>query len=1116
MKMNLGYNLRRLRRARALKLGTAIILFAIANSGLLPAAQLWLKHNVTQQIGGGVYQGVTDSWMEYQNKYNFGADYDLYVGEHSDGVGDAIIMRFELPAVTCQSILSATQWLWYVDSYQMNYNNTALQIAPFRLKPGYGWYENNGGSGGGHGGGLANHGVSYWYRDANDTLEWTSDYAGFYDSVDDGNGRQWIKRTGGTVTYALAPQQWVPFDVRPSVANWYAGTENNGLGLYTQGYLGSDSTADGDFASKENTDYGPTLNITYSGAQIAWTGASSSTWDGASYNWNVGGYLGTYGDGDFVSFADGAANPAIGVTGGGVSPGSVTINNASTIYSFSGGSINGGGTLTKQGTGQATLSAANGYSGLTLIKAGTLIVAANNALGTTGSGTVVSNGAALGFQGGVNYSSTEPITISGGGGGGGALYAVSGNNTFAGTVILAADSMVGVASGLGLALNGAISGGFNLAKTGQGTLTFGGGTANTYGGTTYVTQGTLALSGLATIPDSPVIDVAAAATLDVSAVTGGFMLGATAQQTLKGSGTVSGSVAAKALARLEPGDSAGTLTFLNNLSLAAGVTNYFELTNSLAIGGGTNDLVVVGANLTLSSNVIAITVLSSDPLSSGSYRLFNYAGAKTGSFNPTPIFLSGASGPGSTATIDESVTNQVNLVVVVPIATTMFVSSAPNPSLPSMNVTITATVNANVSGTNTPTGTVTFKTNSVPLGPPVSLVNGVATVATSALPHGFTPVWAEYPGDGLFLGSTGSVVQLVNAPPIPGYHVAYVLKNEPLVLSVAALLANDYDPDGDPLNITQVGALSTNGGTAALVNGTNVAYLPEPDYVGSDLLTYTLGDPYTTVTGAIYVHVLSGGDLTNSIIAITNQGGGAVTLTVAGIPGWTYQVQAVTKLTFPLSWQTLSTNTADTNGLFQFTDLGATNAERYYRSTTQTNLPDYSLYDAELLQLDILTGGARPGVMIRESPTLPSLGVTRIEPQPDGPFVISSFFDVFTELSLNNGITWLPATNGSIPLILVGGTLLNEFPGNTLPPPAGQYISPPDWPEVYPQGIVIKNLTLHSFTATFPPPPPGQTTTLTFGATVDLWMSSDGRHLFLQYTAPCQVTIRIKGRLNGS
>ena len=116
-----------------------------------------------------------------------------------------------------------------------------------------------------------------------------------------------------------------------------------------------------------------------------------------------------------------------------------------------------------------------------------------------------------------------------------------------------------------------------------------------------------------------------------------------------------------------------------------------------------------------------------------------------------------------------------------------------------------------------PTGAVTFKTNDVPLGPPVPLVNGVAALDTAALPHGFTPVWAEYPGQGQFLGSTGSVVQLVNTPPMPGYHVAYVMQNEELALPVAALLAEDDDPDGDPLNIVEVSALSTNGGTAALV-----------------------------------------------------------------------------------------------------------------------------------------------------------------------------------------------------------------------------------------------------------------------------------------------------------
>jgi len=45
----------------------------------------------------------------------------------------------------------------------------------------------------------------------------------------------------------------------------------------------------------------------------------------------------------------------------------------------------------------------------------------------------------------------------------------------------------------------------------------------------------------------------------------------------------------------------------------------------------------------------------------------------------------------------------------------------------------------------------------------------------------------------------------------------------------------------------------------------------------------------------------------------------------------------------------------------------------------------------------------------RESPTLASTGETRITPSPGG-FMISSFFDVFTELSLDGGKTWSPAS----------------------------------------------------------------------------------------------------------
>ena len=55
-----------------------------------------------------------------------------------------------------------------------------------------------------------------------------------------------------------------------------------------------------------------------------------------------------------------------------------------------------------------------------------------------------------------------------------------------------------------------------------------------------------------------------------------------------------------------------------------------------------------------------------------------------------------------------------------------------------------------------------------------------------------------------------------------------------------------------------------------------------------------------------------------------------------------------------------------------------------------------------------LSGGTLPFTMgFRESPPLASTGVTAIRAVPGG-FMIDSFFDVFTELSLD-GYTWYPA-----------------------------------------------------------------------------------------------------------
>ena len=68
-------------------------------------------------------------------------------------------------------------------------------------------------------------------------------------------------------------------------------------------------------------------------------------------------------------------------------------------------------------------------------------------------------------------------------------------------------------------------------------------------------------------------------------------------------------------------------------------------------------------------------------------------------------------------------------------------------------------------------------------------------------------------------------------------------------------------------------------------------------------------------------------------------------------------------------------------------------------------------FDTEMIQLDISGGTLPPGVLVRESPTLQSTGKTSIEDLGGGLFKIDSFFDIFTELSLDNGASWLPSTD---------------------------------------------------------------------------------------------------------
>jgi hypothetical protein len=144
------------------------------------------------------------------------------------------------------------------------------------------------------------------------------------------------------------------------------------------------------------------------------------------------------------------------------------------------------------------------------------------------------------------------------------------------------------------------------------------------------------------------------------------------------------------------------------------------------------------------------------------------------------------------------------------------------------------------------------------------------------------------------------------------------------------LLRGCSDADGDTLTVSGVSPASTNGGTV-LLTSTNVIYTPANNYVGADAFTFTVSDGHGgTASGTVLVTV-SNGQSFNIVSYAYDSGAGTMTVTFAGIPGYTYRVQYATTLTPPANWTDLSTNTAPPDGLWQVVDP-AGSMSRFYRT----------------------------------------------------------------------------------------------------------------------------------------------------------------------------------------
>ena len=268
--------------------------------------------------------------------------------------------------------------------------------------------------------------------------------------------------------------------------------------------------------------------------------------------------------------------------------GTLDVTDAGSTFSLA-GALSGTGTFTKTGAGTVNMAGTHSaYTGAIVVGQGRFQVSAT----TT---TWAANAFSVAFGGELYLPSRSSGSYE--------LGSLSG----AGDVTLVANS--GVVTKLTVGANntdstfaGAIAttgaGTGSLTKVGTGTLTLSG--INTYTGATSVNAGKLVVNGSL---------ASASVTVQSGAALGG-------------SGSFGGFVAIGAGATLTPGNSPGTITFTEGLSLAGGSVLDFEL-------GTLSDLIVVSGGLLLGpeAGVVTINLADSGGFKAGLYTLIDATGA---------------------------------------------------------------------------------------------------------------------------------------------------------------------------------------------------------------------------------------------------------------------------------------------------------------------------------------------------------------------------------------------------------------------------------------------------------------------------------------------------------
>lgn len=350
-----------------------------------------------------------------------------------------------------------------------------------------------------------------------------------------------------------------------------------------------------------------------------------------------------------------------------------------------------------------------------------------------------------------------------------------------------------------------------VTKNGNGTLRLD--AANTYTGPTLINNGTLMLGSSGSMANCATITIGSPATLNVSAVTGGYHL--VTGQTLNGAGTLAGATTVDSGAIVQPGFGGidtSTLTASSGITLAGTAAFTLNRTNAQTASKLLGAVTVSGGGLAVANN--------GDALQPGdTFTLFN--ASPSGTFASTNL-------PGLGAGQNWWTTNNYAVLILN------------------------------------------------------QLTAGTANYTRA--------------------------------------------KGTSLKISVSELLTNVAvlpSAPADVFNVASVGA-STNGATIS-TDGTFIFFTPAND--NNESFAYTVTDARGgSASGVINVSVVGA---TSTSLGFSKSGNSA-TVSVLGIPNFTYALETATNLNGP--WLPILTNTADSNGNLNFVDPNATNDVQFYRT----------------------------------------------------------------------------------------------------------------------------------------------------------------------------------------